>query len=178
MSIYDCFNFMELLIYKKKKYSSNNSKVGPRTFILRLAHTLARILFFTHRREARTIFVKVSTWKKEEGGGWKTAVSEFPADSKSRSSAGHVKPSVGPSLFRRVRASGDGNIGGHPLNRSNDSRRRRRPYVFSLNRPINRRNRLLIEWRQVDCRSLSTPQTRTEDPPLRLRSVLFPFARK
>lgn len=143
------------------------------------SHTHSRaFFFFTHRREARTIFVKVSTWKKEEGGGWKTAVSEFPADSKSRSSAGHVKPSVGPSLFRRVRASGDGNIGGHPLNRSNDSRRRRRPYVFSLNRPINRRNRLLIEWRQVDCRSLSTPQTRTEDPPLRLRSVLFPFARK
>lgn len=95
-------------------------------------------------------------------------VSEFPAEFEKSVVAGHVKPvertsSIGRSIpllllcahTRRGRYTGDGNIGGHPLNQSNDSRRRQRPYVFSLNRPINRRNRLLIEWKQVDCRLLS-----------------------
>lgn len=84
--------------------------------------------------------------------------------------AGHVKPGAVPLSSRAQR--GDGNIGGHPLNQSNDSRRRRRPYVFSLNRPINRRNRLLIEWSQVDCRSLS--QT-TDQGSSSSRSTSFSF---
>lgn len=77
---------------------------------------------------------------------------------------------------REVRVGlGDENMGGHPLNQSNDSRRRHRPYVFSLNQPINRRNRWLIEWSEVDCRTHFLRLSLS--PPIFILSISPPFAR-
>lgn len=104
---------MELLIYKKKKYSSNNSKVGSRTFILRLAHTLARVLFFYPSERSEDDFRE--SFDVEKGGGGRMK------DGRQRVSGGFEKSVVGgPRKTERgaVPLSSRARIGGWKYRRS------------------------------------------------------------